>query len=264
VNQPNKYTSKPLFVNRLRTAVSGQTPLSRKLLAFSIVRVCQFPIAISVFNLTDLLNLGTFIPEMGKKLNETAAALFPGTKRKILALFFLNPGQEYYFSEVARLTGTGQGVVQRELKTLTDAGILNSEKRGRQKFYSVNGKNPIFQDLRNIVFKTFGVIGQIREALQPLAKKIRVAFVYGSFARGEEVRSSDIDLFVIGRTRLDELVNTLATVEKAIGREINPTLFSEAEFGNRWSQKNHFLKSVAKTEKEFIIGTEDEFRGLAQ
>lgn len=201
---------------------------------------------------------------MGMKSNQIVSALFPGTKRKILALFFLNQDQQYYFSEVARLTGTRQGVVQRELNTLTVAGILDTEKRGNQRFYSVNRKNPIFHDLRNIVFKTFGVIGQIKVALEPLAKKVSVAFVYGSFARGEEASGSDLDLFVIGSARLDEIVSALSTVEKAIGREINPTLFSETEFKSKWSQKNHFLRSVVNTEMEFVIGTENELKGLAE
>ena len=201
---------------------------------------------------------------MGTKTKDISAALFPGTKRKILALFFLNPDQEYYFSEVVRLTGTRQGVIQRELKSLTEAEILLSEKRGRQKFYAVNRKHPIFQDLRNIIFKTYGVVGRIQEALEPLSKQIKVAFVYGSFARGEEVSSSDLDLFVIGNNGLDDLVSALSSVEQAIGREINPTLFSSTEFKEKWSQKNHFLKSVAKSEKEFVIGSEDEFRRLAE
>ncbi len=221
-------------------------------------------VSVSIFALTALPNLGTFLPEMGTNANQLAAALFPGTKRKILAIFFLNPDRQYYFSEVARLTETRQGVVQRELNTLTAAGILEAEQRGRQRFYSVNRKNPIFQDLRNIVFKTFGVINQVKEALVPLAKKIRIAFVYGSFARGEEASGSDLDIFIIGRARLDEIVSTLSNVEKAIGREINPTLFSETEFKNKWSQKNHFLKSVTNTQMEFIIGTEDELRRLAE
>jgi predicted nucleotidyltransferase len=201
---------------------------------------------------------------MGTKPTEITEALFPGTKRKILALFFLNPDEEYYFSEIARLTGTRQGVVQRELKTLTDAGILNSRARGRQKFYSVNRNNPIFQDLRNIVFKTFGVIGRIKEALEPLGRKVRVAFVYGSFARGEESSSSDLDLFIIGRAGLDEVVRALSPVEKAIRREINPTLFSQAEFKSKWSKRNHFLRTLAKAEKELVVGTEDDFRRLAK
>lgn len=201
---------------------------------------------------------------MGTKTDEVTAALFPGTKRKLLALFFLNPGQQYYFSEVARLTATRQGGVQRELSTLTAAGILDVEMRGRQKFYSVNRKNPIFQDLRNIVFKTFGVVGQIKEVLEPFKKKIRVAFVYGSFAKGEETPGSDLDLFVIGSIRLDEIVSALSSVETAIGREINPTLFSQSEFRSKLAQKNHFLKSVLTTQMEFVTGTADELRRLAE
>jgi predicted nucleotidyltransferase len=201
---------------------------------------------------------------MGTKTKDISTALFPRTKRKILALFFLAPDREYYFSEVVRLTGTRQGVIQRELKSLTDAQILTSQKRGRQKFYTVNRKHPIFQDLRNIIFKTFGVIGKIREALKPLEKGIEAAFVYGSFARGQEVSGSDLDLFVVGDIQLDELVSALSGVEQSIGREINPTLYSSADFKNKWSRKNHFLRSVAETEKEFIIGSEDEFRRPAE
>lgn len=201
---------------------------------------------------------------MGMKIGSMITALFPGTKRKVLALFFLNSDKQFYFSEVVRLTGTRQGVVQRELKTLTEAGILSGEKRGHQTFYSVNKNNPIFPDLRNIVFKTFGVFGQVREALKPLEKKIKVAFVYGSFAKGEETAGSDVDLFIVGRVSLSEAVSILTSVEKHIGREINPNLFSDAEFKEKFSQKNHFVRSVVKSDKEFIIGTEDELRRLAE
>ena len=199
---------------------------------------------------------------MGTKIGSMITALFPGTKRKVLALFFLNSDKQFYFSEVVRLTCTRQGVVQRELKTLTEAGILSAEKRGHQTFYSVNKNNPIFPDLRNIVFKTFGVFGQVREALSPLEKKIKVAFVYGSFAKGEEAAGSDVDLFIVGRVPLSEVVSVLTPVEHNIGREINPSLFSDAEFKEKFSQKNHFVRSVVKSDKEFIIGTEDELRRL--
>lgn len=201
---------------------------------------------------------------MGTKTSTLTAALFPGTKRKILALFFLNADRQFYFSEVVRLTATRQGVVQRELVTLTEAGILNAEKRGRQKFYGVNKSSPVFPELRNIVFKTFGVLGQVRAALQPLEKKIKVAFVYGSFARGEEAANSDLDLFVVGSASLADVVAALATVEKAIGREINPTLFALGEFKKKLSGNNHFVRSVVAADKEFVFGAEDELRGLAE
>jgi len=224
----------------------------------------QWASRVPLFDLTLVPNLGTSLPEMGTKVTNVISALFPGTRRKVLALFFLNPAQQYYFSEVIRLTGTRQGVVQRELKTLTDAGILSAEMRGRQRFYSVNKDNPIFPDLRNIVFKTFGVIGRVQEALKSLEKNINVAFVYGSFARGEEGADSDVDLFIVGRAPLDEIVSALSGVENAIGREINPSLFSATEFKSKFSQRNHFIRSIMKSEKEFIIGTEDELGRLAE
>lgn len=190
-------------------------------------------------------------------------ALFPGTKRKLLALFFLNTDRNFYFSEVVRLTRTRQGVVQRELKTLADSGILSVVTRGRQKFYSANKANPIFPDLRNIVFKTFGVIGQIRDALQPLAPKFTCAFVYGSFARGDETAASDIDLFIIGSARLEDIVAALSSLENVIAREINPHLLSVAEFKKKFAQKNHFVQSVLASDREFVIGGEDDLGGLA-
>jgi len=201
---------------------------------------------------------------MGTKTSTLTSALFPGTKRKILALFFLNADRQFYFSEVVRLTATRQGVVQRELKTLTEAGILTAEKRGRQKFYAANRSSPVFSELRNIVFKTFGLVGQVKEALTPLEKKINLAFVYGSFVRAEEAANSNLDLFVVGSVPLAGVVNALAAVEKAIGREINPTLFSVAEFKKKLSGNNHFVRSVVTSDKEFIIGTEDELSALVE
>ena len=190
-------------------------------------------------------------------------ALFPGTKRKLRALCFLNTDRDYYFSEVVRATGTRQGVVQRELKTLADSGILSVVTRGRQKFYSANKTNPIFPDLRNIVFKTFGVIGQIRDTLHPLAPKITCAFVYGSFARGEETAASDIDLFIIGSARLEDIVAALSPLENVIVREINPHLLSVAEFKKKLAQKHHFVHSVLASDREFVIGGDSDLGGLA-
>jgi predicted nucleotidyltransferase len=201
---------------------------------------------------------------MGTKSDQLTSALFPGTKRKLLALFFLNTDRAYYFSEVARLTATRQGVVQRELRTLTDAGILNVETRGRQKFYSANQGNPVFSELRSIVFKTFGIVARLQTALKPVEMRISAAFVHGSFARGEETSNSDLDLFVIGKVSLDELIAALRPAEKEIGREINPSLFDEDEFRRRFAQRNHFVRTLAQADKEFVIGTEDELRRLAE
>jgi predicted nucleotidyltransferase len=112
--------------------------------------------------------------------------------------------------------------------------------------------------MRALVSKTIGIFSVLRSALHPLAKRILVAFVYGSVAREEETAQSDVDLLVVGKATLDEILSRLSTVEKKIGRPVNPTVYSLAEFKSRLASGNHFLNAVMKGQKVFLVGDEDE------
>ena len=47
-----------------------------------------------------------------------------------------------------------------------------------------------------------GIFGVLRSALHSLAKRVLVAFVFGSAAREEETERSDVDLMVVGKATL--------------------------------------------------------------
>jgi len=191
-------------------------------------------------------------------------ALFPGTRRKVLSLFFMHPDKQFYFREVLKLTGTKQGTIQRELKSLTKAGILELETRGNQTYYSVNRFHPIYEELRRIVLKTFGLVDILRNALSPFKKKIEVAIIYGSIATGEETAKSDIDLLVIGKISFDNLSAAISKAESELRREINPTLYPVKEFKEKIKRKNHFLRSVLKSKMIFLIASENDLTRLAE
>ena len=191
-------------------------------------------------------------------------ALFPGTRRKILSLFFMHPEKQFYFREVLKLTGTKQGIIQRELKTLTENGILELETKGNQTYYSVNKANPIYEELRRIVIKTFGLVDVLRDALSPLRKRIDVAVIYGSIASGEETAKSDVDLLVIGKISFDSLSEAIDKVEKQTMREINPSLYPTREFKEKLKRRNHFLRSVLKSSLIYLIGSENDLARLAK
>ena len=191
-------------------------------------------------------------------------SLFSKTKRRLLALLLLSPDRKFYLIEIARLTGISQGTLHREIKPLVRDGILQSEKRANQTFYSVNRSNPIYPELRGIVYKTFGISDVLISALKPLKKKIKVAFVYGSIAKGEETAGSDIDLFVMGQIEFGDLSIALSKTEKALGREINPFTISPKEFNAKLKAKNHFITSMLKSPKIMLIGSEDDIRRLGQ
>jgi predicted nucleotidyltransferase len=190
-------------------------------------------------------------------------SLFGKTKRKILGLFFLNSDKQYYFSEVIRAAGIRQGAVQRELKSLVASGLLNAEIRGRQTFYSVNKANAIYEELRSIMFKTYAVGDVLVNALKPFKRKIAAAFIYGSVAKGTDTGQSDIDLFVIGQVTFGDLSVAMSPHEGELGRAVNMHSFTPKEFAAKIGEGNHFVSSVIRAEKIFLIGSEDDIRGMA-
>ena len=192
-------------------------------------------------------------------------ALYPLTRQAVLGLFFTHPGERFLQTDVIRRLGLGSGTVQRELERLSDAEILLRRKEGRQTYFEANQKSPIFPELRGIVQKTFGLTEVLRDALARLRPKIDIAFVYGSMASGKETSASDIDLIVISnQLSLSDLIEGISAVQRQLGREVNPTIYRPAEFREKLTQGHHFLTSVMKTPKLFVIGDESELRGLAE
>ena len=189
-------------------------------------------------------------------------SIFSKTKRKLLALLFLNPEKQYYLIEIARMTGISQGTLHREIKPLVTDGILRAERRGNLIYYGVNKSSPVYVELRGIIYKTFGVSDVLMSVLKPFKRKITIAFIYGSIARGEENSRSDIDLMVVGEVDFGNIALMASKAEKSLGREINPNVYSTDEFKTKLKSQNHFLTSVINASKIMLIGTEDDIRKL--
>ena len=177
-----------------------------------------------------------------------------------MALLYGHADQSFYTRQIARKVGASTGAVQRELENLSKVGLIVRSSVGSQVFYQANRDAPVFSEMRALVSKTIGIFSVLRSALHPFGKRILVAFVYGSVARDEETAQSDVDLMVVGKATLDEILSRLSTIEKSIGRTINPTVYSVAEFQSKLASGNHFLAAVLKGQKVFLLGDEDELR----
>src|SRR5712692_1738039 len=188
--------------------------------------------------------------------------LFGQTRRAILVLLYGRADQEFYLRDLVRKAGTSLGATQRELEQLTNAGIVNRIRRGRQVYFQANPDNPIFPELKSILTKTVGVHDVVKESLLPLADRVQLAFIYGSIARHEEKASSDIDLLVVGEVGFNEVVSSLGEAEKRFRREINPTVYPVEEFRTKRKAKNHFLSAVLRQKKLFVMRDENELRRL--
>jgi predicted nucleotidyltransferase len=182
----------------------------------------------------------------------------------VLALLYSHPDEEFYLRQMVRAIGTGLGATQREVKTLTDAGIIRRRVRGRQIYYQANPDCPIFSELRGMVVKTAGVADVLRTALAPLADRIEIAFIYGSVARGKERRGSDVDVLVVGDVTFAEVTATLGQAQEILKREVNPTVYPVAEFKSKLAANHHFIKSVMKEARIVLIGDERELARMAK
>ncbi len=187
-----------------------------------------------------------------------ADALFSRTRQRVLGILFGQPERSFFATEIFRRAGTGRGTVQRELERLVGSGLVTVRPVGNQKHYQANAAAPVFEELRSLVLKTSGLADPVRESLKPLARKIDVALIYGSVARGEVHAGSDIDLLVVADDLpLERLYKRLAAAEKVTGRTIHPSLYTPAEFRKR-RQHNAFLQKILAGAVIPLIGNVEE------
>jgi predicted nucleotidyltransferase len=190
-----------------------------------------------------------------------ADALFSRTQQRVLGALFADPSRPFSTSELFQRTRGGRGTVQRELQRLVASGLVTVEPVGNQKHYRANPASPVFGELRSIIVKTSGVADPVRDALKPLVSKIDFALIYGSIARNEAHAGSDVDLLIVARDlTLEKLYSRLAIAEKAIGRKINPTLYTPDEFRKR-VRTSPFVQKVLSGPTIALIGTVDAEEG---
>ena len=187
----------------------------------------------------------------------TADALFPKVRQRVLAVLFGMPDRSFYANEVIALAQSGTGAVQRELADLSAAGLLTVSKQGNQKHYQANASAPVFAELRGLVLKTMGLADVLRAALAPLAGQIDGAFIFGSVARQQDTAQSDVDLMIVSSTLgYGEVFGALEGATVSLGRKVNPTLYSPADWAQRLDSDNAFATRVWQQPKIWLIGNE--------
>lgn len=197
---------------------------------------------------------------MGTRLLTSDNILFTKVQQQVLKLLYLNQNSDFSTREIIRYAGSGNGAVQRELAKLISANYIIVNKVGNQKRYQANQKLPYYSELRSIIIKTFGLADVLKNSFNDLfIKNIKIAFIYGSVAKGGDTSYSDIDLMLIGEDlTYADIFNTIKNVEITLQRKVNPTFYSEKKWINRIESKNNFVTKVIEQPKIFLIGNDYE------
>jgi predicted nucleotidyltransferase len=183
-------------------------------------------------------------------------------RAEILKNLFTQEHKSIHLRELSRLSGLSAPVLQRELRQLEALGIVTIQKDGNRVKFSANDDNQLYPLLCELVLKTEGPAGILKDAFAD--SPAIFVFIFGSTAKGTAHAGSDIDLFVVGDCGLRDVTKRIHAVAGKIGQEINPYVISQNDFTERLHKQDHFLNEIISTPKIFLKGDADEFARLAE
>ncbi|MBB5343336.1 nucleotidyltransferase domain-containing protein [Tunturibacter empetritectus] len=170
-------------------------------------------------------------------------ALRSKLRRALLTHYLVNRAASHYVRELAALLHVDPTNLSRELSRLEEEGLFRSELRGNQKYYSLNKKYPLLKEVFTILQRTIGVVPAVSEALRKIPG-IQAAYLYGSFAKGEEDTASDIDVLIVGKPEAGELASAAGRLEKLLNREVNYTVIVDQELKRKLAGHDPFLSDI--------------------
>jgi predicted nucleotidyltransferase len=161
-------------------------------------------------------------------LGEPFGGLIPGARGAVLSVL-LRTGAPLTGRQVHALVSDENSLwsVQEALKVLTQLGIVETQTIGRAGVHTVNEGHVAVAHLRVLA----DPIGMMRAAIaKAVGPDVESVIVFGSIARGEASRDSDIDLAVLaspgwdGRTDLEDAVRT------SVGNSCDVLVFTANQF----------------------------------
>ena len=146
---------------------------------------------------------------------------------RLLSLLFLQPGEEFGLSDLARTLGVTAGTIHAEIDRLVAAGLILDRRVGRSRLLRANTEARPARALTELLALTFGPEIVVREEFADLAK-VDLVVIYGSWARryrGELGREpADVDVMVIGTPDRDEVYDAAERAERRLSFAVNTTL----------------------------------------
>lgn len=162
----------------------------------------------------------------------------------MLARVYLAPDRPAPLSELARELFIDRGGLKREADRLERAGLIRSERVGRQRYLYPDESSPYFRDLYSLLVKAFGPAMLIGPELAGI-EGIHVAYLYGSWAaryHGEAgLDPADIDVIVIGTPSRIAVAGAERRLTERLGREVNIRISSPEEWE---AAESAFLQDV--------------------
>jgi len=169
--------------------------------------------------------------------------LISTANQKVLSLLVKFSDQEFYEREVARKLGISAGSANRALNELYSDGAITRKRKGKMYFYSIDSSNAIITKFKKIV--NLMLIEPLVEELKKISSRI---LLYGSCALGTDTSESDLDLFIVSKSKKD-VSNVISGFTFPRGFEnihIQPVIKTPVELLEAGESERTFMEEVER------------------
>jgi predicted nucleotidyltransferase len=171
---------------------------------------------------------------------------------RLLGLVLLQPERQWTLQGLAAALNAPASSVHRELARAEASGVIRRDSGARPHRFSAATDDAAYEPLAELLRRSVGVEGQLRESLD--RPDVHAAVIFGSWASGTRRPGSDIDLLVVGDADLLELRRLVRPIGKATGRTIDVTLMRDEEFCQQFAKRSSFLRQLMEAPITSLVG----------
>lgn len=162
------------------------------------------------------------------------------TQLKVLKLFVKNPHSSYYLRESARILKMDPMTVKRALTLLVEDELLTKIKDKNSILYKANIETPAFRHLKISYNLSWLQEKSVTSFLTNKMNTVTSIILFGSFAKGENDDTSDIDILTISLAQH----KPTAELAKLLERDVNLVNFTPAQWSNQAKKNRAFYLDV--------------------
>lgn len=158
----------------------------------------------------------------------------------ITELFIKEPEREFHIREIAKIIKKSPTTVSKYAYELKKMGLLRSKNISNHILFKSNNENSQFKAIkRNYNLKNIsssGLTTHLEEELNPEA-----IILFGSFAKGEDIPKSDIDIAIITPSKKE---SNLENFEKKLKHNIQLFLYSKKDIEEMKKKNKELLNNL--------------------
>ncbi len=140
---------------------------------------------------------------------------------RVLEVFFREPTTIHFIKDISKKIGLAHTSVRNNIYDLAKRGLILKTKSKPFDGYVANRENDDF-----VWSKLSYNILSLKELCGNLAKELypKTIVLFGSYSRGEDIESSDVDILIISKVRKE--IN-FAGFEKLLKRNVRPVIIDK-------------------------------------